>query len=128
MFDFYERRKIKQWVYSWPTVIFLVVIAGFLLNGVWGVYLKERQTRINKQQRSVYLDGLEVRKDALGGEINRLNTERGVEEEIRKKYEVAKEGEKIIVIIEPPSSDTEYNIRESKSWFDRFLRSVMFWR
>ncbi len=128
MFDFYEKRKIKQRLYSWPVLILLVVITSFLLNGVWGVFLKERQTYINKHQRLSYLSGLEVRKNALENEINRLNSERGVEEEIRKKYEVAKEGEKVIVIIEPPSSDTNNKKSEDTSVFSSFLSTIIFWK
>lgn len=128
MFDFYERRKIKQWLYSWPFLIILIVVSILLSHGVWEVFKQERQTRINKNQRLTHLEELEIRKNALQEEINRLNTERGVEEEIRQKFEVAKEGEEVIVIVDPPLSDSFSEDEISKNLFRNLIESVIFWR
>lgn len=128
MFDFYERRKIKQWLYSWSFFVVLLIASVFLTHGVWGVYQKERQTRINKQQRLAHLDELNTRREALEKEINQLSTERGIDEEIRQKFEVAMEGEEVIVIVDPPLNGSLSNITESKNTFERFLGAVMFWR
>ncbi len=128
MFDFYEKRKIKQWLYSWPFIVILIIISVFLIHGVWGVYQQERLTRINKSQRLEYLKGLKTREDALQKEINHLNTKRGMEEEIRQKFEVAKNGEKVIVIVEPPVSDSGVEDKRSSNIFDRILDSIVFWR
>ena len=128
MFDFYERRRIKHWIYSWPTLVVLVIICIFLANGVWGVYKQERQTRINKNQRLSHFNDLKIRKDSLEEEINRLNTERGIEEEIRKKFEVAKEGEEVIVIVDSPENVSLYEINKSSGRLERFLTTILFWR
>jgi len=128
MFDFYERRKIRQWLYSWPFLVVLIITSIFLAHGVWGVYQQERLTRINKNQRLAHLEGLEVREDALKEEIDRLNTDRGIEEEIRQKFEVAKEGEGVIVIVEPPSDSFETNNRPHNNIFSRFYNVIIFWR
>lgn len=127
MFDFYEKRKIKQWIYSWPFLVLLVVISVFLAHGVWGVYQQELQTRINKNQRLTHLKELEVRKSALQDEINRLSTERGIEEEIRQKFEVAKEGESVIVIVEPPN-DSYTEEGDYRGVIQRVIDTVIFWR
>ncbi|NQV93445.1 septum formation initiator family protein [Candidatus Kaiserbacteria bacterium] len=127
MFDFYEKRKIRQWLYSWPFLILLIIMSIFLTHGVWGVYQQEVQTRVNKNQRVAHLEELEVRRNALQDEINRLNTERGIEEEIRQKFEVAKEGEGVIVIVEPPSS-LEVEEEVYYGVLKRFTDMVIFWR
>lgn len=128
MFDFYERRKIKQWLYSWPFLIILIFISVLLIRGVSEVYQQERITRVNKNQRIEYLEELENREDALQKEIDRLNTGRGVEEEIRQKFEVAKEGEEVIVIVEPPLNGSGVEIGTEESVFKRFFEVIMFWK
>lgn len=102
MSDFYEQRRIKHFLYSWPFIILLGVILVIFFRAAWGAYLDERETQIVKQQRVVYLDELKDREASIQTEIDRLNTSRGVEEEIRQKFEVAKEGEGVIVIVDAP--------------------------
>ncbi len=128
MFDFYERRKIKQWLYSWSFLAVLFISSTFIAHGVWGVYQKERQTRINKNQQLTYLEGLKVRQEALEEEITGLNTERGIEEEIRQKFEVAKEGENVIVIVESPVNRLLVDIKKNESIFKKLLGAVLFWK
>lgn len=128
MFDFYEKRKIRQWLYSWPTVVLLVMVVGVLGHGVWGVYQQARQTRINKDRQSTHLRELEGRESALQEEIDRLNTERGVEAEIRQKYEVAREGEQVIVIVDTPDTANSAGGKETGGFWSAFVGVVTFWR
>lgn len=128
MFDFYERRKIKQWLYSWPFLIVLIVVSAFLIHSVWGVYQKERLTNINKKQRLTHLKDLEKRKDALQKEINRLNTERGIEEDIRQKFEMVKDGEREIIIVDTPLNTSKARDEGSVGMLDRFINMVIFWK
>ena len=121
MFDFYEKRKIKQLLYSWPVLFLLAVLFILLLNGVWGVYEQEKETRINKNQRLLYLEELKERKNVLQEEIDRLKTPRGMEEEIRQKFEVAREGEGVIVIVDAPDSEGDRKINGHKGILNRFL-------
>ena len=118
MFDFYEQRKIRQWLYSWPSLFVLAVLCILLIPGVFEVYQQERETRVNKNQQLSHLEELIEREEALQEEIDRLNTERGVEEEIRQKFEVAKEGERVIVIVDTP----EVSSAEDRSQGIEFLR------
>lgn len=119
---------MKQWLYSWPSLLVLLIISGFLIHGVWEVYQQERQTRVNKNQRLAHLEELEDRKEALEEEIARLGTARGVEEEIRQKFEVAKAGEAVIVIVEQPLKDLNTESVIEESFLSRFFGGVIFWR
>ena len=127
MFDFYERRRFKQYLYSWPAIVVLGFACLWLALSVWGVYTQERQTRITKGERQAYLEELQVREAALNEEIARLRTDRGIEEEIRQKFEVAKEGEEVIVIVDAPNQSGAEGAQEGRP-FGRFLQALMFWR
>lgn len=128
MFDFYERRKIKQRLFSWPAIVVLIILCVWLIRGVWDVYMQERQTRINKDQRLSHLEELQEREYALQTEIDRLNTDRGIEAELRQKLEVAKEGEQVIVLLDAPEIPSGGQAGEPEGFFARMLGTVIFWR
>ncbi|HEY4517974.1 MAG TPA: septum formation initiator family protein [Candidatus Paceibacterota bacterium] len=102
MFDFHERRKLRRYLYSPGVLLVLLVLVVFLARGVWHVYDKERETGLITAQKQAILDELKSREASLTAELDRLKTVRGIEQELREKYEVAKEGEKVIVLVEPP--------------------------
>ena len=121
MFEFHEKRKLKRLVYSKPTVVVLFIVVLFLLNGVWNVYQKERDTNEKKVMVQRELDELESRERELRKEVNRLSTKRGIEEEILGKFNVARSGEGIIVIVDAPEGDRTSDEQEKKSWWLRIL-------
>ena len=121
MFDFYERRKMRNVVYSKPVLILFLGVSIFMLYSVWGVFEKEKDTRVKKNQRAAILADLEEREEVLRDEIERLNTEKGIEEEIRSKFEVAKDGEKVIVIVEPPEEVNTTDIKQKRGLIKRIL-------
>jgi cell division protein FtsB len=119
MFDFYEQRKIRQFLYSWPLLILLGIILVIFLRAAWGASVQERETQVIKQQRLAYLEELEAREASIQAEIDRLSTGRGIEEEIRQKFEVAKEGEKVIVIVDAPEDSGPSSEKSSRGFFQR---------
>lgn len=121
MFDFHERRKLRNIVYSKPILFILGVAVIFFSYSVWGAFQKERETITKKNQREDVLNELQERKDILIEEIDSLKTDRGIEAEIREKFEVANEGENIIIIVDPPESDVADFIFEEKSIWEKFL-------
>jgi len=121
MLDFYEKRKLKQLLYSKVTLVVLLLVAVALIASVWGVYQKERETRIKRAGRAEELKELEGRAASLESEIDRLSTKRGIEEEIRGKFEVAKEGEEVIVIVDAPEDKSEQTQKKRESLWSKFL-------
>ena len=82
--------------------LLLVVIAA--LSALWDVYKKEHESRVLRQQAEAQLYNLSIQQSHLKNEISRLQTTRGKEEMLRENYEMAKQGENLIVIIDPPAS------------------------
>lgn len=95
---------------------------------VWGVYRQERQTGENTERRLAQLEELLERERALDTEIERLSTDRGIEEEIRRKFEVAKAGEEVIVIVDTPASLGAGQQDAAAGFFGRFLDAIIFWK
>lgn len=102
MFDFHERRKLRNAVYSRPVLALLGLLVLLFTYSVWGAWEKEYETRTKAESSAAALGDLQNRKEGLEKKISDLNTERGVEAEIRNKFEVAKDGEKVIFIVHSP--------------------------
>ena len=121
MFDFHEKRRMRNLVYSKISLFFLLVIIFLLAYTIWGVYQKERETQIKKTQRAQVLIEIEERERVLEEEIERLSTERGVEQEIRSKFDVARAGEQVLVIVDAKEEDVLLESEEEASAWQRFL-------
>lgn len=93
-------------LYSWPVLIILFLVIVSLSRSVWEVYQSERVAREKKLEAEVERDKALSRKNELTAEVNRLMTDRGLEEEIRKKFSVAKPDEHVIVVVDPPKATT----------------------
>jgi len=107
MLEFYEKRKLKRILFSWPVNFLLLLLLLFLGNNVWKVFVTERETSIKRMERATVLLDLEERKEALERNIETLSTDRGVEQEIRNKFEVSKEGERVIVLVDKKDEENE---------------------
>ena len=78
----------------------------------------------NKKIGEDKVQELQTSKEKLSEEINKLQTEKGIEENIRKNYDVVKDGEGMIVVVEDknlPKIETENKstsfLSFLKSWF-----------
>lgn len=129
MFDFYEKRKIRSLLYS------KIVIAGILLLALWlGIstherFVVEREMYERRTVKEVELEMLNERAADLKEKVEHLENNRGIEEELRNRFDVAKEGEQVIVIVDDDeSSDSNLESfsqppgskKEEGSFFDFF--------
>lgn len=117
-----SRRRRNSLLYSPLTAALLMILVVLLGRGVWGVVEKEQEARRQLEAAAAEQSALQERETYLQSEIKRLSTPRGVEEELREKFGVAKEGEEVIVVVSPPqnenSSSAEKNLwQEFFDWF-----------
>lgn len=106
MREFQNKKKIKRRIFSKITIIFLIVVLFFLVRATYRVYEKNVESEANLARVSASLAETEQRYDSLKKENERLNTNEGVEEEIRHKFQVSKEGEKVIVVVDDQAPST----------------------
>lgn len=132
MFDFHEKRKIRSFVYSRPVVLLLLLVSIFFLHSVYNRYTVAQDMQAKLEARKVELLDLQTRAQAIESRVEYLENERGVEEELRNRFDVIKEGEQMIVLLDekrekeegPHTEVTSGNsLALPKSFFD-FLK---FW-
>jgi cell division protein FtsB len=120
---FGKKNSYKTYLYSRPTVAILVVIALLLFTSVFERFVVERDMIARRDASEVELERLQARKIQLEDRVQYLEGERGIEEEIRKNFDVAREGEQVIVLTgEEPVLDTvDSEIVVNYPWYQ-------FWR
>lgn len=100
--------------------VVLLLILAIAMRGVWGVYKKSQESRELKIEAEATLNDLQTREKELRADIANLKSDRGVEAELRERYDLAKEGESVVVIVDPPAPTPEpkpTTFQKFKSWF-----------
>jgi cell division protein FtsB len=106
MNDFRTRKNnTKPWTHSWAFLFVLVVILGFFARSAYESFAKKRNADRERIKYEERFNELVQKKKDLENRINNLKTDRGVEEELRKRFNIVKPGETLIRIIEDPQSD-----------------------
>jgi len=116
MIDFQQKRQIKKVIYSKVSFVILLILVILLGKATYNIYTKSRLSSESYNETKKDYESLKARKDMLESEINRLKTDTGIEEEIRSKFNVAKPGETVVVVIDG-SSSTSTNANSSKGSF-----------
>ena len=121
----FKKKKNRFW-YS-PIVLFiLLAILVFFSISIWGLFERYQQSAQLKKVAKEEYEQLTKRIEDLNQDISELSTEEGKEGIIRVKYQVAKEGEKVLSIVEEDQSEKEdlaEDQRPKKSFFD-FLKDL----
>jgi cell division protein FtsB len=117
-----ENKKWKRILYSQWALIFLFLVFLIMAQATWKVYSREKNSAADREKAEKSLALALQNNEDLKEQINKLETNSGVEEEIRKKYSVAKPGEEVAVILYTNSAIENNNVSSvHKSWWQQFL-------
>ncbi len=118
-----RRKKTRNVVGSWPVLIMLSIVAVWFSGRAFDMYQRfafnEQELERVKQEQAALLERTAYYKDMVG----RLQSEEGIEEEIRNRLPYAKAGETVVLIVQDDTSTTTHDVnvlRESSWW--RFWR------
>lgn len=117
MIDFQQKRRVNKIIYSKVFFVILFILVFFLGRATYNIYQKYKISSDNYVGVKRDYESLKARKDMLDSEINRLKTDSGIEEEIRGKFNVAKPGETVVIVINGSSStSTDSNSLKGGFW------------
>lgn len=106
MLDFHQKRKVRAVMYHRATLIILSILVLLSIHSVWSVYQKKSISEQAKNVALKHTEELRSREGELQANIGRLKTGTGIEEEIRSKFTVAKDGENMVVVVDDSRSGT----------------------
>ncbi len=121
---FDRRRQFRAIMNSKITLfvlIFLLFIAG---RSTWALYGKNQEAAMKKDFFFRENEGIKDRQEFLKKEIHNLKTDEGVEEILRQKFNIKKEGEEVLVVIDDQESGEEEKSSSLKTRFDEFIVQI----
>lgn len=101
MLDIRQKAKLRRMMYAKPTILFLAIMVTLVTRGAWGMYQKSKEAEDKRAKAEERLAELKEKERTLSKDIVDLSTDRGIEEEIRDRFMVAKEGENVMIIADP---------------------------
>ena len=99
----------------------LLGLIAVSVSGVWGVYKKERESAELRAQVERERGDLIARQALLESDLDRLKTDRGIEEALREQYALAENGEQLIVIVDPQSPPAVEATSTVREWLRKFF-------
>ena len=121
MIGFQEKKKIRSVIYSKLFLLVLLLILIWLIFSIFVIYKKYRVSREGADRTAAEVYDLKNRETDLQTKIDNLEKATGVENEIRNKYLMSKEGEKVIVLVEDQEATATATSGEmdTKSWWQK---------
>ena len=129
MFDFHEKIKIRGWLYSKTTISILFLLTILLSFSVYERFVVERHVAEKRAEREEDLHRLKERASVLEENLEHLGSERGMEEELRSRFDVAKEGEQVIILVEDEEESSVKTVPSSRKTQkeESFVERLKFW-
>jgi hypothetical protein len=127
MIEFKKKSNYRFW-HSPIVLVFIFCIFMLFLYNIIGLIEKERETSHKKDLILEEIDLLKEREASLGKDMLKLETEEGKEAIIREKYQVAKEGEKMVIIVDQKDEIILPKNKEKVdhgfwNWFKKFFEN-----
>jgi cell division protein FtsB len=121
MLEFKEKQKVRKMIYSKPVLVLLMIILFVSFDGLWNIYQKHAEAFEKAREAKIDLENLRKRETELEKKVSFLKTDRGKEEEIRKKFMVGKQGEGVILVVDSKPQATSSVSAPTLSVWARFL-------
>lgn len=119
-----QRKRFISRISSSPfTYIFLILICGLFIYSAVGAYKKSRRAleKLNVAQAEFFR--LNNQKQKLSVDLENANTSFGTEKALREKFNVIKEGERIIIVVPEDEKEESDNVVK-EGWFNQFLNKI----
>ena len=108
-------------LYSRSILVSFFVFSLILIVSLIRIIPKNIETSQNKKMVADRINKLQLEADGLNSKIDKLKTDYGVEEDLRSKFGVVKEGENMIVIVDDQKDKANDQIPENRSFW-QFLK------
>ena len=116
MLDFQQKRKIRNVTYNRITLVILFLLVLIVIRSTWIVYDKHRISQDMKNVSLQNVEKLRQRSNELKLKMEKLGTNTGIEEEIRLKFNVVKNMENMVVIVEDENKEASTTSLEIGFW------------
>src|SRR3989344_2658201 len=124
MRELQRKQRNRILLYSFPSLILFIIIAGFLVKGAIRVMMKEResakQVALLEERYETSVD----REQEVKSDIERLKTEEGIKGEIKDRFNVVEEGEYVAVVVDNTRKATSTE-DSTVPWYKRIWFAII---
>lgn len=121
MFDFHQKRKMKSIVASRVTQGVILTITLFVMISAYNRYLIARDMSERRSAVESEIHALEERYESLKKDVDYFTNERGIEAELRRQFDVTREGEQLIIILDDENKletkEEPATTTEKRAWY-----------
>lgn len=121
MLDIQQKRKLRSIMYSGYTLVGLFLLMLVFVHSTWSAYQKRAESESLMNVSKERVDQLRKRNADLDEKITRLDTEVGIEEEIRSKFTVTKADENMVVVV-PKNDKVSTSTPNKQGLWGKFMR------
>ena len=121
MRNFQEKNRWRRIVESKPVLALLGILILIFAWSIIGLVGKMQETAKNKKIAEDKVNELNKGKEKLSSDIAKLKTPTGLEQSIRGKFGLAKEGEGMIVVVEDKNQAETQKTADSGGFLSFFL-------
>jgi cell division protein FtsB len=104
MRNFQKKGRLKYLMQSKLFLIFFGIVILAFIYSIFNFVGKTEEASRNRKIAENKIIELEKSKEKFNSDINKLKTEKGIEENIREKFGLAKEGENMILVVDDKNS------------------------
>jgi len=106
MFDFHQKRRMRTVFASRVTQGVLLLLAFFILISAYNRYQIAQEMADRREAVESEIAALESRRETMEAEVKYLSNERGIEAEMRRQFDIARDGEQVVIILEDETVET----------------------
>ena len=118
-----KTNKFQRVLLSWPFIIVLLILVVLVAVAAWNMFQTQRGTQTTVARLEADREDLLARKTSVSDAALDVSTDRGVQQEIREKFSVAKEGERVIVLVDDEDNNSTSST-ESQGWVKSIFSKI----
>lgn len=121
MREFQQRRSWKKFFRSRYMIAILAILVILVGHGVWNAYGRYERSKEALEMLEREYTQLSDRKERALSATLALSSDDGLERELRSTYGLVREGENLIVIVDPRGDDADDTAVVESTWWEKLL-------
>lgn len=101
-----------------------LLVTAVLIFGIVGFVKKLNVANKNKKQEEAKLNFYQSEREKIEARLVDVNSEDGIDQSVRQNFNLAKEGEGLVVIVEEPVTEEEMWTQKERGSFLDFLKRL----
>lgn len=124
----HQQSFFSKVIHSRITTVVLILVIILLGRSVYERYMIEQEISQRRAEAEHIQQQLKERKDTLENKVQYLSNERGIESEMRRHFDMAREGEQVVIILDDEINTEKSGDTEGFSTTTEVAPWYVFWR